>query len=66
MAATSASAHNGATGVVLERMKGMTAMRDVITPHPKAGIGTWTIQDFARAVRQGFSPDGDPYYPVLT
>ncbi len=66
MAATSASAHNGATGVVLERMKGMTAMRDVITPHPKAGIGTWTIQDFARAVRQGFSPDGDPYYPVFT
>lgn len=37
-----------------------------ITPHPVAGIGDWTIQDFAKAVRQGVSPDGDPYYPVFT
>jgi mono/diheme cytochrome c family protein len=37
-----------------------------ITPHTTAGIGTWTIQDFAKAVRQGVSPEGDPYYPVFT
>ena len=37
-----------------------------ITPHPVAGIGRWTIQDFARAVRQGVSPQGEPYYPVFT
>lgn len=37
-----------------------------ITPHTTAGIGNWTIQDFARAVRQGVSPEGDPYYPVFT
>lgn len=37
-----------------------------VTPHPTAGIGDWTIQDFARAVRQGISPDGAPYYPVFT
>ena len=37
-----------------------------ITPDPGAGIGTWTIQDFAKAVRQGVSPAGDPYYPVFT
>lgn len=37
-----------------------------ITPHAVAGIGQWTIQDFARAVRQGVSPEGDPYYPVFT
>lgn len=37
-----------------------------ITPHPVAGIGRWTIQDFARAVRRGVSPGGDPYYPVFT
>ena len=37
-----------------------------ITPHPDAGIGTWTIQDFAVALRQGISPDGKPYYPVFT
>ena len=37
-----------------------------ITPHPTAGIGGWTIQDFATAVRQGISPQGDPYCPVFT
>ncbi len=37
-----------------------------ITPHSEAGIGRWTIQDFARAVRQGVSPEGKPYYPVFT
>jgi mono/diheme cytochrome c family protein len=37
-----------------------------VTPHPTSGIGRWTIQDFARAVRQGVSPGGDPYYPVFT
>lgn len=37
-----------------------------ITPHSTAGIGNWTIQEFAKAVRQGISPDGDPYYPVFT
>jgi mono/diheme cytochrome c family protein len=37
-----------------------------ITPHSAAGIGDWTIQDFAKAVRQGISPDGAPYYPVFT
>ena len=34
-----------------------------ITPHPTAGIGAWSIDDFARAVRQGVAPDGTPYYP---
>ncbi|MCW2309391.1 cytochrome c [Rhodobium gokarnense] len=29
------------------------------------GIGGWSIEDFARAVRQGVSPDGDPYYPAF-
>jgi mono/diheme cytochrome c family protein len=37
-----------------------------ITPHPDAGIGKWAIQDFARAVRQGISPERSPYYPVFT
>ena len=37
-----------------------------ITPHREAGIGRWTVQDFAKAVRQGVSPDGEPYYPVFT
>lgn len=37
-----------------------------ITPHLQVGIGSWTIQNFAQAVRQGVSPDGAPYYPVFT
>lgn len=36
-----------------------------ITPHREAGIGGWTIEDFARALRQGISPEGDPYYPAF-
>lgn len=34
-----------------------------ITPHPEAGIGTWSIADLAGALRRGVSPDGRPYYP---
>ena len=37
-----------------------------ITPHMETGIGDWTVQDFARAVRQGISPEGAPYYPAFT
>ena len=36
-----------------------------ITPDPKTGIGDWTFAQFERAVRQGISPDGDPYYPAF-
>ncbi|MCZ0812502.1 MAG: c-type cytochrome [Pseudomonadota bacterium] len=36
-----------------------------ITPHETSGIGAWTIDDFARAVRQGVAPDGAPYYPAF-
>ncbi len=37
-----------------------------ITSDPVYGIGNWDIKDFAKAVRQGISPDGKPYYPVFT
>ncbi len=30
------------------------------------GIGDWSIEDFAKAVRQGVSPEGQPYYPTFT
>src|SRR6056297_1915733 len=36
-----------------------------ITPHKTVGIGAWSIEDFARAVRQGVAPDGTPYYPAF-
>lgn len=37
-----------------------------LTTDPEFGIGAWTIQDFAKAVRQGVSPSGEAYYPAFT
>lgn len=34
-----------------------------ITPDPQAGIGAWSDEDFLRAMTEGLSPDGRPYYP---
>jgi mono/diheme cytochrome c family protein len=36
-----------------------------LTTDREHGIGEWTISDFAKAVRQGASPDGRPYYPAF-
>lgn len=36
-----------------------------LTTDKTHGIGGWTIEQFARAVRQGISPDGHPYYPAF-
>ena len=36
-----------------------------LTTDPDHGIGDWTIESFARAVRQGVSPEGRPYYPAF-
>jgi mono/diheme cytochrome c family protein len=36
-----------------------------VTPHPEYGIGRWSLDDFARALRHGISPDGTPYYPAF-
>lgn len=37
-----------------------------LTTDPEHGIGDWTIKEFARAVRQGVSPEGAPYFPAFT
>lgn len=37
-----------------------------LTTDPTFGVGNWSIEDFAKAVRQGLSPDDKPYYPVFT
>ena len=37
-----------------------------LTTDAEHGMGNWTVADFAKAVRQGISPDGDPYYPTFT
>jgi len=36
-----------------------------LTTHKISGIGAWSIDAFARAVRQGVAPDGAPYYPAF-
>jgi mono/diheme cytochrome c family protein len=36
-----------------------------ITPHPQAGIGRWSEQDFVRAMREGRRPDGAHYFPAF-
>ncbi|WP_424984283.1 c-type cytochrome [Maritalea sp. S77] len=36
-----------------------------LTTSAKHGMGEWTIEMFAKAVRQGVSPKGEPYYPAF-
>ncbi len=36
-----------------------------ISPHPEAGIGAWSLTEFASAVRLGTSPEGQHYYPAF-
>ncbi len=36
-----------------------------LTTHKEFGIGDWTIQEFAVAVRKGIRPSGDAYYPAF-
>ena len=36
-----------------------------LTTDPVNGIGGWTVEDFAKALRQGIGPDGQPYYPAF-
>lgn len=36
-----------------------------ITPDPETGIGGWSDEDFIRAMTEGLSPDGAPYYPAF-
>ena len=36
-----------------------------ISPDPVAGIGSWTFQQFACALRDGISPDGQHLFPAL-
>ena len=36
-----------------------------ITPDKETGIGTWTEQDFIRALKEGRTPKGRNYFPVF-
>lgn len=53
-----------AGGVALETDFG-TFYSPNLTTDKTHGIGDWTLETFAKAVRQGVSPDGTPYYPAF-
>ena len=36
-----------------------------LTTDKEHGIGAWTLEQFARALRKGVSPEGRPYYPAF-
>lgn len=36
-----------------------------ITPDLETGLGSWSDEDFIRAMREGLSPDGEHYFPVF-
>lgn len=36
-----------------------------ISSHQQDGIGSWSLNDFIRAMREGISPDGRHYYPAF-
>ena len=36
-----------------------------ISPDPEAGIGGWTLEEFAGAITAGVSPAGEHLYPAL-
>ena len=36
-----------------------------ITPDTETGIGGWSIEDLARALREGLTPEGSHYYPAF-
>jgi mono/diheme cytochrome c family protein len=36
-----------------------------ITPHPEAGIGGWTNEEFVRAMHEGVAADGTKLYPAF-
>ncbi|MCK0137930.1 cytochrome c [Aliiroseovarius sp. F47248L] len=37
-----------------------------ITTDPENGVGNWSVSEFAMAVRQGVSPEGEPFFPAFT
>jgi len=36
-----------------------------LTPDNETGLGSWTDEDFVRALRLGIAPDGSRYYPAF-
>lgn len=74
-AAGCASCHMapGATGAAQRVLSGGMALASPfgtffapnISPDPAAGIGGWSLEQFAAALRDGISPAGQHYFPAL-
>lgn len=54
----------GAGRVFLERGK-FRVVAGNITPDPETGIGKWSDDAIARAIREGISADGRPLFPIM-
>lgn len=66
----SAEGATGATRLVLAGGRRFasdfgTFLAPNISPDPAAGIGGWSLQDFANAMQRGVSPEGRHYYPAF-
>lgn len=69
----SCHAAQGAKGADLLRLGGGRALKTQfgtfyapnISPDPVRGIGTWTLADFANAMKRGLAPGGKHLYPAF-
>src|SRR5579872_2902343 len=52
-------------GQVMVDEKGFRVVAPNITPDPETGIGRWTDDELARAIREGISRDGRALFPMM-
>lgn len=53
-------------GWLMETEKGLgSVVAPNITPDPETGIGNWTDDEIARAIREGVSRDGSALFPIM-
>lgn len=53
-------------GWLMEQAPGLgTVIAPNITPDKETGIGNWTDDEIARAIREGVSRDGTPLFPIM-
>jgi mono/diheme cytochrome c family protein len=57
-----------AGGLEIDELPAFHAYTRNITPDPETGIGTWTDEEIARAIREGITPEGEvgPPMPIFT
>lgn len=56
--------HRGG-GRVMINQNGFVLAAPNITPDPETGAGTWTDDQFARAIREGIGHDGRTLFPIM-